>query len=123
MGACCGKPDRKNPGYVLGGANNTPSNNTSATPASGAVAGKGSKQQTAQAGHTLGGSASPASPPRQQGELSASALAAQKRAEEAKMRGVQSGGGALAKKLAKQQQESPFAIEQPVPEPTNTQWN
>lgn len=81
MGACCGKPDRKNEGYVLGGSN--ASSNASAAPQPGIEAGKAkpinttATASTSGGGHTLG--SSPSSAP--QGELSASALAAQKRAE------------------------------------------
>jgi len=81
MGACCGKPDRKSEGYVLGGSNT--SSNASTVPNAqrpGAEAGKAKPinvtASSSGGGHTLG---SPSSAP--QGELSASALAAQKRAE------------------------------------------
>jgi len=82
MGACCGKPDRKGQGHVLGGANTS-----TVVPAGqrlGTTAGKAKLQQQSQTpaspssqGQTLGGSSQ--TPPT--GELSASALAAQKRAE------------------------------------------
>ncbi|KAF9096403.1 hypothetical protein BGX27_001131 [Mortierella sp. AM989] len=116
MGACCGKPDRKNQGYVLGGASNT-SSNASTPHANPATAGKAKATPAHQktGGNSLGGSSSPQPP----GELSASALAAQKRAEAAEKRGVQQGGGKLAKKLADQNKQSPFAVEEPVPEPMN----
>ncbi|KAF8925309.1 hypothetical protein BGZ58_000917 [Dissophora ornata] len=116
MGACCGKPDRKSQGNVLGSGN--PSSNTSAVAPGGPSAIAAGKAKTTQqsGAKTLGGSPSS---PRQQGELSASALAAQKRAEAAENRGVQQGGGKLAKKLAKEKQQSPFVVEQPMPEPMN----
>jgi hypothetical protein len=76
MGACCGKPDRKGQGYVLG-ASNTSSNASAPEQQLGTAAGKAKAQS---AGQTLGGSGSAGSP-RVQGELSQSALAAQKRAE------------------------------------------
>ncbi|KAI1307293.1 hypothetical protein EDD11_004544 [Mortierella claussenii] len=132
MGACCGKPDRKNQGYVLGGSNT--SSNASApghgveasrpagTATAAGQAGKAKAQQQQNGGapaQTLGGTPAP----RTQGELSASALAAQKRAEAADKRGVKQGGGQLAKKLADQKKQSPYAVEEQLPEPTNTQWN
>ncbi|KAG0367307.1 hypothetical protein BGZ54_004097 [Gamsiella multidivaricata] len=122
MGACFGKPDRKNQGYVLGGGNAS-SNGTAGAPttASGKTPAQQPQHQQSK-GNSLDGVSS-AAPVRVQGELSASALAAQKRAEAAEKRGVQQGGGKLAKKLAKEKQQSPYAIEQPMPEPTNTQWN
>ncbi|GJJ73564.1 hypothetical protein EMPS_05922 [Entomortierella parvispora] len=121
MGACCGKPDRKGQGHVLGGANTS-----TVVPAGerlGTTAGKAKVQQQSQTpssqGQTLGGSSQPAPT----GELSASALAAQKRAEAAERRGVQQGGGQLAKKLAQDKKTSAFAVQEAAPEPTNTQWN
>ncbi|KAG0319640.1 hypothetical protein BGZ97_001762, partial [Linnemannia gamsii] len=114
MGACCGKPDRKGQGYVLG-ASNTSSNASAPEQQLGTAAGKAKAQS---AGQTLGGSGSAGSP-RVQGELSQSALAAQKRAEAAEKRGVQQGGGQLAKKLADKKKQSPYAIEESMPEPTN----
>ncbi|KAF9173603.1 hypothetical protein BGX20_002696 [Mortierella sp. AD010] len=119
MGACCGKPDRKSGGYVLGGTS-TSSAPSTAVSASTTPVGKSKVQPPSTAGHSLGGSPSAARVP---GELSASALAAQKRADAAERRGVQQGGGKLAKKLADQTKQSPFAVEEPMPEPTNSQWN
>ncbi|KAF9287065.1 hypothetical protein BGZ68_002279 [Mortierella alpina] len=125
MGACCGKPDRKGQGYVLGGSNT--SSNASAQPEGqrlGTAAGKAKAQQTTPSqGQALGGDTPTPPAQRPQGELSASALAAQKRAEAAERRGVKQGGGQLSKKLAEEKKKSPFAIEEPMPEPTNTQWN
>ncbi|KAF9206397.1 hypothetical protein BGZ49_002543 [Haplosporangium sp. Z 27] len=127
MGACCGKPSRKDQGYVLGGSNAT-STNTSSIP-------KAQQQTksttittttttTTTGGRTLGGSPSSLPPPTtREGQLSASALAAQKRAEAAENRGVKQGGGKLAKKLADQNKQSPFAVEERMPEPTNADWN
>lgn len=85
MGACCGKPDRKGQGYVLGGSN-TSSNASAPEQQLGTAAGKAKavqqqQQQQHSAGQTLGGESGPAGSPRVQGELSQSALAAQKRAE------------------------------------------
>ncbi|KAF9309104.1 hypothetical protein BG003_010215 [Podila horticola] len=123
MGACCGKPDRKNEGYVLGGSN--ASSNASAAPQPGIEAGKAkpinttATASTSGGGHTLG--SSPSSAP--QGELSASALAAQKRAEAAEKRGVQQGGGKLSQKLAQQKQQSPYAAEEQAPGRANADWN
>ncbi|KAG0274756.1 hypothetical protein BGZ95_009497 [Linnemannia exigua] len=129
MGACCGKPDRKGQGYVLGGSN-TSSNASAPEQRLGTAAGKATAQPAQQqqqqpvTGQTLGGSGSAASPPgRAEGQLSQSALAAQKRAEAAEKRGVQQGGGKLAKKLADKKKQSPYAIEESLPEPTNAQWN
>ncbi|KAF9215130.1 hypothetical protein CPC16_000520 [Podila verticillata] len=123
MGACCGKPDRKSQGYVLGGSNT--SSNASAVPNAqrpGAEAGKAKPINAAASssggGHSLG---SPSSAP--QGELSASALAAQKRAEAAEKRGVQQGGGKLSQKLAQQKQQSPYAVEEEAPGRANADWN
>ncbi|KAG0207736.1 hypothetical protein BGX28_001069 [Mortierella sp. GBA30] len=124
MGACCGKPDRKSQGYVLGGSN------ASAEPDGhqpGAVATGKAKTQSPSSqrggGQTLGNSQAPATQ-RTPGELSASALAAQKRAEAAENRGVQQGGGKLSKKLAEDKKKSPFAVEEPTPELANAaQWN
>ncbi|KAF9086345.1 hypothetical protein BGX23_008946 [Mortierella sp. AD031] len=132
MGACCGKPDRKDQGYVLGSSNT--SSNASATPRGGGgeplgtAAGKAKAQQQQQqqqqsAGQTLGGSGSATGPTGTQHELSQSALAAQKRAEAAEKRGVQQGGGQLAKKLADKKKQSPYAVEESLPEPANAQWN
>ncbi|KAG0037654.1 hypothetical protein BGZ82_002105 [Podila clonocystis] len=123
MGACCGKPDRKNEGYVLGGSNT--SSNASAPQRPGPEAGKAAPinttttASTSGGGHTLGTSASSAP----QGELSASALAAQKRAEAAEKRGVKQGGGKLSQKLAQQKQQSPYAVEEQVPGRANADWN
>ncbi|KAF9913112.1 hypothetical protein EC991_003571 [Linnemannia zychae] len=126
MGACCGKPDRKDQGYVLGGSN-TSSNASAPEQRLGTAAGKAKAQAAAQkqqqantTGQTLGGSGSVASPPRRtEGELSQSALAAQRRAEAAEKRGVQQGGGQLAKKLADKKKQSPYAVEESLPEPAN----
>ncbi|KAF9135095.1 hypothetical protein BGW39_004727 [Mortierella sp. 14UC] len=131
MGACCGKPDRKDQGYVLGGSNTSSNASALEQQRLGTAAGKAKaqaaaqkQQQTTTTGQTLGGSGSAASPPRRvEGELSQSALAAQKRAEAAEKRGVQQGGGQLAKKLADKNKQSPYAVEESLPEPTNTQWN
>ncbi|KAF8944943.1 hypothetical protein BGZ47_003491 [Haplosporangium gracile] len=120
MGACCGKPDRKGQGYVLG-ASSTSSNASAPEQPLGTAAGKPKAATQQSAGQTLGGGS--ASSPRVQGELSQSALAAQKRAEAAEKRGVQKGGGQLAKKLAAKQKQSPYAVEESLPEPTNSQWN
>lgn len=160
MGACCGKPDRKGQGYVLGGSNT--SSNASAQPEGqrlGTAAGKAKAQQTTPSqGQALGGDTPTPPAQRPQGELSASALAAQKRAEavsilvlsflmliadqqcylelmyrrfffclalyhdmpfQAERRGVKQGGGQLSKKLAEEKKKSPFAVEEPMPEPTN----
>ncbi|KAF9350566.1 hypothetical protein BGX26_011269 [Mortierella sp. AD094] len=123
MGACCGKPDRKSQGYVLG-SSNTSSTASAAHPTSASATAtpvaKSKVQPPNTAGHTLGGPSSPPPAARAPGELSASALAAQKRAEAAEKRGVQQGGGKLAKKLADQTKQSPFAVVEPMPEPTNT---
>ncbi|KAF9152837.1 hypothetical protein BG015_004618 [Linnemannia schmuckeri] len=119
MGACCGKPDRKGQGYVLG-ASNTSSNASAPEQRLGTAAGKAkaaTQQQQQSAGQTLGGG--PTNSPRVQGELSQSALAAQKRAEAAENRGVQKGGGQLAKKLADKKKQSPYVVEESLPEPTN----
>ncbi|KAG0054966.1 hypothetical protein BGZ83_009950 [Gryganskiella cystojenkinii] len=128
MGACCGKPSQKDQGYVLGGSNT--SSNASSVPAGQRLGTAAQLQQQQQQskptpvspsqGQTLGGGSSRPSPT---GELSASALAAQKRAEAAERRGVQQGGGQLAKKLAQDKKTSPFAVQETLPEPTNTQWN
>ncbi|KAG0091449.1 hypothetical protein BGZ93_005903 [Podila epicladia] len=124
MGACCGKPDRKNEGYVLGGSN-TSSNASAAPQRPGTEAGKAkpinttTTASTSGGGHTLG--SNPSSAP--QGGLSASALAAQKRAEAAEKRGVQQGGGKLSQKLAQQKQQSPYAVEEQVPGRANADWN
>ena len=83
MGACCGKPDRKGQGYVLGASNTSSNASAPDQQRLGTAAGKAKAvpvpQQQQSAGQTLGGG-SPSSP-RAQGELSQSALAAQKRAE------------------------------------------
>ncbi|KAF9923124.1 hypothetical protein FBU30_006774 [Linnemannia zychae] len=121
MGACCGKPDRKGQGYVLGGSN-VSSNASASEQRPGAAAGKAKATQQS-GGQTLGGSGTSAPPRTQPGELSQSALAAQKRAEAAERRGVQQGGGQLAKKLADKKKQSPYAVEESLPEPTNAQWN
>ncbi|KAF9560063.1 hypothetical protein EC968_006365 [Mortierella alpina] len=124
MGACCGKPDRKGQGYVLGGSNT--SSNASAQPEGqrpGTAAGKAKAQQTISSqGKVLGGDSPTPPAQRPQGELSASALAAQKRAEAAERRGVQQGGGQLSKKLAEEKKKSAFAVEEPMPEPTNVEY-
>ncbi|KAG0296754.1 hypothetical protein BGZ96_008614 [Linnemannia gamsii] len=127
MGACCGKPNRKDQGYVLGGSN-TSSNASAPEQRLGTAAGKAKvaqqqQQQHHSVGQTLGGESGSAGSPRAQGELSQSALAAQKRAEAAEKRGVQQGGGQLAKKLADKKKQSPYAVEESMPEPTNSQWN
>ncbi|KAF9438153.1 hypothetical protein BGZ76_009527 [Entomortierella beljakovae] len=117
MGACCGKP-RHSDGYVLGGSNT--SSNASAPPGKTTAARQQQVPKPSSGGNTLGAS-SPSSPPRAApGDLSASALAAQKRAEAAENRGVQQGGGKLAKKLAEQNKQSPFAAEEAMPEQMNS---
>ncbi|ORZ26919.1 hypothetical protein BCR41DRAFT_419354 [Lobosporangium transversale] len=131
MGACCGKPNRKGQGYVLGDSN-TPSNasatKTSANTNTNTNTNTKTQTQTQtlnSGGRTLGdsGAASASTSPRTPNELSPSALAAQKRAEAAGKRGVQQGGGQLAKKLADRNKKSPYAVEEQLPEPTNAQWN
>lgn len=82
MGACCGKSDRKGQGYVLGASNTSSNASAQDQQRLGTAAGKAKApvpQQQQSAGQTLGGGS--ASSPRAQGELSQSALAAQKRAE------------------------------------------
>ncbi|KAF9295007.1 hypothetical protein BGZ88_002932 [Linnemannia elongata] len=125
MGACCGKPDRKGQGYVLGASNTSSNASAPDQQRLGTAAGKAKAaavpQQQQSSGQTLGGGS--AGSPRAQGELSQSALAAQKRAEAAEKRGVQQGGGQLAKKLADKKKQSPYAVEESLPEPANAQWN
>ncbi|KAF9426321.1 hypothetical protein BGZ94_006673 [Podila epigama] len=92
MGACCGKPDRKSQGYVLGGSNTSSNASAQAAGSSnaqrlGTASGKANQNNTSttttSAGQTLGAASGSAGNARPQGELSASALAAQKRAEAA----------------------------------------
>ncbi|KAG0234445.1 hypothetical protein BGW42_006655 [Actinomortierella wolfii] len=120
MGACCGKPERKE-GYVLGGINSSSSqpSKIQETKASGT---KNAHGQSQGQGHVLGGSA-PKPPAGGDSGLSPSALAAQKRAEAAANRGVQAGGGKLAKKLAEQRGKSHHEPEDKLPEHAGSQWN
>ncbi|KAF9194877.1 hypothetical protein BGZ51_007097 [Haplosporangium sp. Z 767] len=126
MGACFGKPDRKSQGYVLGSANTSSNATATAGQRLGTTTNAKSKSsqppQSAQSGQRLDGGIAAPSPSRTPGGLSPSALAAEKRAEAAEKRGVQAGGGKLAKKLAEEKKKSPYAIEEPVPEPTNVRY-
>ncbi|KAF9968963.1 hypothetical protein BGZ73_008962 [Actinomortierella ambigua] len=119
MGACCGKPERKE-GYVLGGSNS--SSTASQQHNTNAISSESSKQTAPAAtgatvqgrGHVLGGVApNPAAGER---ELSPSALAAQRRADAAANRGVQTGGGKLAKKLAEERGKTHHEPEDKLPE-------
>ncbi|KAF9162114.1 hypothetical protein DFQ27_007394 [Actinomortierella ambigua] len=124
MGACCGKPERKE-GYVLGGSN---SSSTASQQHNLNVVSSESANQTAPTttgattqGHLLGGSAP--NPKAGDRELSPSALAAQKRADAAASRGVQAGGGKLAKKLAEERGKTHHEPDDKLPEHAGSQWN
>ncbi|KAG0264314.1 hypothetical protein BG011_007062 [Mortierella polycephala] len=118
MGACCGKPDRKSKGNVLGSINKTSNTTTNAQSKSPQAPHAPHASQSTQRGQRLDeGVVAPSLSRTQQG-LSPSALAAEKRAKAAETRGLQAGGGKLAKKLAEEKKKPLQAIVEPTPELT-----